>query len=125
MPFGGNPRRLLIAVVVLGLLLSVFFGVGAARSMIRIAATGLEAGKSDAESIRGWMTVPYIARVFELPAEELYARIGAPQAGSDKKSLQTLNKEYFPGKRGYLVAKAKEAVRGMAGLGPRTPDRDP
>ena len=123
MPFWENKRRWLISVVVVGLLLSAFFGFGAARSMLRIAATGLEAGKSDAESIRGWMTVPYIARVFDLTAEELYARIGVPQAGSDKKSLQTLNKEYFPGKRGYLVAKAKEAVLALGGQ--RPPDRNP
>ncbi|MFA6505682.1 MAG: hypothetical protein WCT14_06280 [Treponemataceae bacterium] len=106
-----NLRRFIFALVSIGVLLSVFFGFSAVRSIVRVATTGLEKGTTDSDAIRGWMTVPYIARVFELSADDLYADIGVPSSESDKKSLLSLNKAFFPGKHGYIVGKVKEAVR--------------
>jgi hypothetical protein len=106
-----NVRRLIFVLVSIGILLTVFFGFSATRSMVRAAATGLEKGTAEPEAIRGWMTVPYIARVFNLSADDIYTDIGVTPAGSDMQSLQSLNKTFFPGQRGYLVGKVKESVR--------------
>jgi hypothetical protein len=105
MTYGGEPRRreqrrLILGILLFGLLVSAFFGFGAVRSAVRIAAAGLDSGAAHADQVRGWMTVPYIARVFDLPAEELYSRIGVPAEGSETKSLQRLNRKYYPDRRG-------------------------
>ena len=62
-------RILPIGLIVFGLILVGFFSFRAARSFLRIQLTGLEAGVTDVELIRGWMTVPYIATAYGVPEE--------------------------------------------------------
>ncbi len=45
-------------------------------------------GEVQVETIRGWMTLPYIARVHGVPESELRAAIGAPVAGHEERSLR-------------------------------------
>ena len=106
-----NLKRAVALALLAGLLLSAYYGIGFVRSLVRIQATRLEPGASDPEAVRGWMTVPYIARAFRLQPGELYRLAGLPEAGSEGKSLQALNKEYFPDRRAFVVERVREAVR--------------
>lgn len=121
-------RWILFAVVAAGFAATVFFGFAAVRSAVRLKA-GIEQrrggdrwkrwggkigpeklGVADLDAIRGWMTIPHIAKLFDLPEADLYEDLAIPPADNDKKSLQQLNMQYFSGKHGYLAEKVKEAV---------------
>ena len=111
-----SPRRwsriLLISLVVLGLFLTLFFGVRAARSYLRIWQTGLQPGVTDVEAIRGWMTVPYIARAYAVPEEVIFERLDIPPGEDNRaRSLAQLNRLYAPGERGLILETVKQVVR--------------
>ena len=103
-------RKILLVLLVVGILLSVFFGLRAMRSFARLHQSGLHPGETDVSAIRGWMTVPYIAKVYRVPSDYLYQQIGIPRAGNDAKSLGDLNKEYFFGQPGAVMQKVKDAI---------------
>ncbi len=104
-------RILIIGLVVVGLVLVGFFGWRAVRSYIRIHQTGLKPGVTDVEAIRGWMTIPYIARAYHVPEVYVFEKIGIPSHGNQHKSLSQLNREFVPGERGVILNKVKEAIR--------------
>lgn len=104
-------RILLIGLVVLGLFLTLFFGVRAVRSYLRIWQTGLQPGVTDVEAIRGWMTIPYIARAYGVPEEVIFERLDIPPENNRARSLAELNRQYAPGQRGLVLKTAKQAVK--------------
>ncbi|MCB0191278.1 MAG: hypothetical protein KDJ65_04985 [Anaerolineae bacterium] len=104
-------RLIFIGLLVVGLLLIGFFGLRAARSYIRIQQTGLEPGVTDVEAIRGWMTVPYIAKAYEVPETFIFEQLGIPAEGNGKKSLRDLNREQMAGEQGTIVETVKAAIR--------------
>lgn len=104
-------RILLIGLIVLGLFLTLFFGVRAIRSYLRIWQTGLQPGVTDVEAIRGWMTIPYIARAYGVPEEIIFERLNIPPEGNRSRSLAQLNRLYAPGERGRIVEAVKQAVK--------------
>jgi hypothetical protein len=57
------------------------------------------------------MTVPYLAKAYEVPEDYLFAQLGLPQEGNRHKSLAQLNREYAPGERGIMLERVKEALR--------------
>jgi hypothetical protein len=71
---------------------------------------GLHPGTTDVNAIRGWMTIPYIARVYDVPKDYLYPQIGVPFSGNDEKSLGDLNREYFRAQPGVVLQKVKDAI---------------
>jgi hypothetical protein len=60
------------------------------ESYIRIQQTKLEPGVADVETIRGWMTVPYIATVYGVPEEYLFEQLGIPPEGYRTQSLNQM-----------------------------------
>ena len=111
-------ERILAAIIVLGLVLSVVFGLGAVRGARRMHGGHRQALMTDVQEIRGWMTVPYIAKAYRLAPEDIYKAAAIPSLGSGRKSLQALNEELFPGRTGVVVQKVRDAVR--LGLEART-----
>lgn len=107
----GTIDKILVAAIVIGLVLSVVFGLGAVRGARRMHGARRQASSLDTQEIQGWMTVPYIARVYHLDLAELYRAASIPSLGSDGKSLQTLNRELFPGQQGLVYQRIQEAVR--------------
>jgi hypothetical protein len=109
-----TPRRweriIVIGLISVGLLLALFFGFRAFRSFMQIRQYGLKPGVTDVEAIRGWMTVPYIAKAYKVPPEYLFEKIGVPPAGNQHKSLSQLNRERNLEKMALLNA-VKEAIR--------------
>jgi hypothetical protein len=79
--------------------------------------------ETDVELIRDWMTIPFIAKLYRVPAPVLYRELGIPPGGNQDKSLTQLNEEYFPGAPGVVEAKIKAAV--LENLPPPLPTHAP
>jgi hypothetical protein len=104
-------KHLTTILIVVGLLLIIWFGFHSAVSVIRVWRTGLQPGVTDVEAIRGWMTIPYIARAFGVPEKYLFEAAGIPVEGNQRKSLGQLNREYAWGERGAIITRVKDAIR--------------
>ena len=104
-------RYLTTILIVVGLLLIIWFGFHSAVSVIRVWRTGLQPGATDVEAIRGWMTIPYIARAFGVPEKYLFEAAGIPAEGNQRKSLGRLNREYASGERGAMLKRVEAAIR--------------
>lgn len=81
-------RRRLLALLslVLGAGLLGFFGLRAWHQAAHMQR--LVQGEVQIESLRGWMTLPYIAQTYRVPEAELRAALGLPAAGFDQRSLK-------------------------------------
>lgn len=78
-------RWLVLAALAVGLALVVAFGLRAWNGWQftqRVAR-----GEIQVETLRGWMTLPYIARVHGVPESELRAALGLPANGHETRSL--------------------------------------
>ena len=83
-----------IALIVIGLALVFFFGRGFWRDYMRLQQRGLQPGVTDVEAIRGWMTLPYVARAYGVPEAELFEALGIPQAENQGLSIKQLADKY-------------------------------
>ncbi|MBU1359741.1 MAG: hypothetical protein KKC85_13255 [Gammaproteobacteria bacterium] len=88
----GRIRRWLAVVAVLvGMALLVGFGWRAWKQIQfnqRVAR-----GEVQVETLRGWMTLPYIERVYGVPQVELRQALGLPATGFDDRSVHDWGKE--------------------------------
>jgi hypothetical protein len=87
-------RVLTITLVVIGLGLVGFFGLRAYRAYTRFQLDAPAAGLRDVEAIRGWMTLPYIARAYGVPEEALFEALALPKAGNERLSVKQLVAKY-------------------------------
>lgn len=91
-------RFLAVALVVLGLGITVFFGIRAVRSfqqMRYIHEQGLDRGTASVEAIRPWMTIRFVAVAYAVPEEYLYSQLQIPFDRRNADSpLGELNREY-------------------------------
>ncbi|MCF8160500.1 MAG: hypothetical protein K9J76_07340 [Polaromonas sp.] len=77
------PAMLAMAV---GALLIAFFGLRA-WNQLQFEAR-VDRGEVQVETLRGWMTLPYIARTYGVPESELRRILGAPATGDGQRSLR-------------------------------------
>ncbi|MBI5053096.1 MAG: hypothetical protein HZB52_07480 [Chloroflexi bacterium] len=85
-------RWLPLIVFILGLILVVIFGLRAYRQYEYLQK--IESGTFAVESLRGWMTMPYIAQLYNVSENELYAALRVPAEGNASLSLQQLISKY-------------------------------
>jgi hypothetical protein len=104
-------RWLIPLLIVAGLLLVAVFGLQVSRSFAKIRHAGFHPRAVNVDGIQGWMTVPGLARLFNVPEVYLYRQIGVPQQGGQHSSLSALNNRYFPGQPGMVVNRVKQAIR--------------
>ena len=126
-------RVLVIALIVLGVLFVGFFGLRTLHAFREFrghrppppfgSQEFQQAAETDVELIRDWMTIPYIARMYQVPPPMLFDAIGIDRKGNEEKSLQQLNEEYFPGDDGVIMEKVKATI--LAILPPSTPTLPP
>jgi hypothetical protein len=69
-----------------GLVLVLVFGLRAVHQIE--FAKRVERGEIQVETLRGWMTLPYIAQLYGVPQEELRAALKLPATGNDARSLR-------------------------------------
>lgn len=103
-------RRLTIIAIVIGGVLVVLFGVRAVRSFFHLREMGRRPTMTDVSQIRGWMTVPYIAKAYAVPEEELFDALGLPGPENRKRSLADMNRALAPGKPGLMVETVQDAI---------------
>lgn len=109
-PPSKRERIVFILMIVVGIGLSGFFGLRTVKSYVRLQRMGLDVGASHVEHIRGWMTIPYIAKAFQTPQAYLFKQLGIPQEGYQKHSLVELNEAYDLGGREAILKAIQEAI---------------
>ena len=123
-------RSLIISLIVLGVLVTGFFGLRALHAFREFRRHGppppfAEAFdeeapiETDVELIRDWMTVPYIAMTYRVHPKVLFDALGINPRDNDEKSLVQLNEEFFPNQPGIVIELIKAAVQ--ANQPPPTP----
>ena len=86
-PVTAGPRRTLAALALIaGLALVTMFGARAWHQWQY--AQRVSRGEIQVETLRGWMTLPYIARRYAVPEAELRAALALPAHGNDDRSLR-------------------------------------
>lgn len=79
-------RRLGILALVAGLILTSVFALRAWRQYAY--AQRIAAGEIQVESLRGWMTLAYIAHLYDIPEADVRATLGIAASGGDDRSLR-------------------------------------
>jgi hypothetical protein len=93
-PSASRRLMLTIALVMVGAALVGFFGLRAYHAFDRFQQSELTAGTTDVEAIRGWMTLPYIARAYGVPEDALFGALDIPKAGNERLSIKQLVAKY-------------------------------
>jgi hypothetical protein len=109
-PVSPKINRWVWVLVIFGIVLTIFFGFRTVRTFAQVRLTGLQPGTTDVNAIRGWMTIPYLAKIYGVPQEYLYQQLNVPASGSNEKSLADLNKEFFSSQPGAALQKVKDAI---------------
>jgi hypothetical protein len=87
-------RVITIALVIAGLGMVGFFGLRAYRAYDRFQHDAPAGGVTDVAAIRGWMTLPYIARAYGVPEDWLFEALAIPKAGNTRLSVKQLVVKY-------------------------------
>lgn len=74
------------ALLVAGLVLTGVFGARTYHQWDY--ARKVESGEIRVESLRGWMTLPYIARTYQVPEADIRQVLGLPATGHADRSLR-------------------------------------
>lgn len=112
-------RTLILGLVAAGLIIVGLFGLRTLRIWRELREYRPPPGfpevsenvETDVELIRDWMTIPFIAKMYQVPPPVLYKALGISARGNQDKSLTQLNEAYFPGVPGIVEAKIKAAVQ--------------
>lgn len=80
------PRILAVLALVAGLLVTAVFAWRAWRQ--HEYEQRLASGQVQVETLRGWMTLPYIERAHGVPQSRMRAALGLPAQGGDERSLR-------------------------------------
>lgn len=82
-------RRIAAVIFLIAAVPTVFFGLRTYGSL-RLLRPAYEAGAPMTSSIRGWMTLTYVAATYRAPNSALIAQLGLPAATDPNTSLRTL-----------------------------------
>ena len=85
---------LTIVLVLVGLGLVSFFGTRAYRAYERFQHPAPAGSLDDVADIRGWMTLPYMARAYGVPEDALFDALAIPRAGNERLSVKQLVAKY-------------------------------
>jgi hypothetical protein len=112
-------RTLTYVLIFIGGLIVGFFGLRALRAFSEFGGhrppprpPAVDDGQieTDVSLIREWMTIPFISKMYHVPANVLFDALGIPANKNRGKSLKRLNKDYFPRAEGIVLEKIKAAV---------------
>ena len=123
-----NPKQkaLVIALIIFGVLFTVFFGMRAARAFRKFDGHRPPPRgevETDVELIREWMTISFISRTYQVPEKVIFEALDISPVANHEKSLEDINKDYFPDQDGYVLDLVKATV--LAHQPPPQPDSAP
>lgn len=111
-------RIFTFALIVTGIAIILFFGLGALRAFKRMEGHGPFNGKppaanqTDVTEIRDWMTVPYIAHMYDVPPKAIFKNLEIHEDNKDEKmSLAQLNEKYYPDQEGVVLAQVQALMQ--------------
>ncbi len=111
----GGPRfwvaLLVVVLIIAGVGLTLYYGGRFLSSIEQLRHVGLRPGQTDTSLIREWMTVPYIARAYRVPENDLWQGLGIPEQGNRHKNLRALDREYASGKQGVVIDKVRAIIQ--------------
>lgn len=124
-------RALILTLVAAGAILAGLFGLRTLRVWRELREHRPPPGlpevadhiETDVGLIRDWMTIPFIAKMYHVPARVLYEALGISTRGNQDKSLKQLNEEFFPETPGLVEEKIKATV--LENLPPPMPTHPP
>jgi hypothetical protein len=115
-----NPkqRALVIGLILVGLIIVGIFGLRTLRTIREfrghrpppLFAPEAQEIETDVSLIRDWMTVPFIAKMYHVPARVIFKALDIPEHKNKEKSLKQLNEEYYAEAEGIVLEKVKAAV---------------
>jgi hypothetical protein len=111
-----NPKQkaLVIALIILGVLFTIFFGIRALRAFRKFDGHRPpphgEVVETDVEQIEDWMTVPFISQGYEVPPDVIFEALEISGEENHRKSLKQLNDDFYPGQDGYVLKTVKAVI---------------
>lgn len=122
-------RNMITAALILaGLVIVIFFGRRAVHAFRHMEGHGPfgrkppAANQIDVTMIRDWMTVPYIAHLYQVPPDAIFRSLEIPaRAENAKKSLAKLNQEYYPTQDGVVLAHVQAVIQAFQKQNPPPP----
>lgn len=116
-------KVIITLLIVFGLLLTLAFGLRALRSFGKARQIErLRPGERNIQLIHGWMTVDYVARIYEVPEEMLYQSLGIEPEQCRHASLRDLGRRYFPERPEEALYRIQDAIIDYYGLPPLPPN---
>jgi hypothetical protein len=115
-PSNPKQRNFVNGLIILGLLFVLFFGLRTVRAFREfrehrppppLVAEHIE---TDVNLIRDWMTIPFIAKMYDVKPRILFEALEIPERGNREKSLRQLNDEYYSQADGLVIEKIRAAV---------------
>lgn len=107
----GSETWLAVGLAVVGLILVVLFGLRAVRSFTRIERDHLDPRAPRVEDIRGWMTLPHLARMFHVPEPYLYEQLGVAEDDAHRMDLRELSRAQSPEAPEEFMERVKDVIR--------------
>jgi hypothetical protein len=132
-----SPRKqrvLILGLISLGVLIVGFFGWRALFAVREFRKHGgppppfaepLIKRETDVELIRDWMTVPYIAKTYQVHPRKIFDALGLSSRANEEKSLLQLNDDFFPDQPGIVLELVKAAVQTSQANDPTSNDQVP
>jgi hypothetical protein len=121
-PLARWQKIVMISLITFGILFTLAFGLRAVRSFRMMQQRShMRPGETDVEMIRGWMTIPYISFIYQVPEDVLYQSLGIDPASHPRGSLYDFARKMFPNQPGEALARVKTAVRDYQAVHPPTP----
>jgi hypothetical protein len=116
------------ALIILGVAITLFFGMGALRAFRHMDGRGPfnekppAANQADVTLIRDWMTVPYVAKMYDVPQNAIFKNLEIPEDSKNKKlSLEQLNDKYYPDQEGRVLAQTQALMQAFQKQEPPPP----
>ena len=115
-------NAIILLFIIIGLVVTLLFGMRLMRSMRRMQFRHMPPPAStDVNEIHDWMPIPYIAKIYGVPEPYLYEQTGIPHTADRKDSLLQLNEKYFSDQPGIVLENVKKAVQEFQASHPAPP----
>ncbi len=125
-----------ITLILVGVAITVFFGIGAVRAFRHMDGHGPfshkgeldpngkppAANQIDVSLIRDWMTVPYVAKMYDIPSGAIFKNLEIPEDKKNKKlSLAQLNDKYYPDQEDVVLLQTQALMQAFQKQEPQPP----
>jgi hypothetical protein len=116
-------RVIVSALIIFGIWIAAFFGMRTFHAYSEVREhrpppppLRTEQPETDVELIQDWMTIPFIARMYNIHPAILFEALNIPGQANREKSLKQINERYFPDQQGFVLELVKTTL--LANLPP-------